>query len=142
VDYLFASKSFCVISAAARYVGSCLRHGLEDLEVVAHEDIGAPGSCAGFSTILGTSGLPSTPGFRRLRHPVLVGTVKVRAETAIGFLAFEPNLGQVLPDEVARRDAPPLELGRCSDDAVPPQERHRIRLRQSMPLEIPDNLRA
>ena len=71
----------------------------------------APGSGTGFSTILGSSGLPRTLGFHRLRDPVLVGTVKVHAETAIGFLAFEPHLGQILADEVAGRDAPPLELG-------------------------------
>lgn len=111
MDHLFASKSFCAISAAAWYValsrsprirrprGCCAR---------GHRRRRAQAPASRPSLV--SPGLPSTPGFRRLRDLVLVGTVKVHAETAIGFLAFEPNFGQVLPDEVARGDAPSLEL--------------------------------
>src|SRR5436190_22840624 len=50
-------------------------------------------------------------------------------------LLFDPDLGEVLTDEMARRDAPALDLRGVRDDAVPPQERHRIRLGQPVALE-------
>ena len=57
-------------------------------------------------------------------------------------IGIEPDIGQILADEVARRDAPALQPRRGHDDAVPPQQRNRVGLGQSVPLEIADDLGA
>ena len=57
-------------------------------------------------------------------------------------LVFEPDIGQILADEMARRDVPALEPRRGRDDAVPPQERNRIGLGQRVALEIAHDLGA
>src|SRR5438270_13106689 len=38
-------------------------------------------------------------------------------------LVFEPDIRQILADEVARRDGPTFQGNRGCDDAVPPQKR-------------------
>src|SRR5271169_5677040 len=57
-------------------------------------------------------------------------------------LLVEPNVGQVLSNEVAWRDAPAFELRRGCDNADPPQEGHRVGFGQSMLLEITDDFCA
>src|SRR6516164_10593312 len=54
----------------------------------------------------------------------------------------EPNIGQILSNEVAWRDAPAFELRRGCDNAIPPQEGHRVSFGQSMLLEIADDFCA
>src|SRR4029077_10634833 len=47
----------------------------------------------------------------------------------------DPDIGEVLADEVAGGDAPALQLRRGRDDAVPPQKRNRVGAGPRMPLE-------
>src|SRR5579862_6587007 len=57
-------------------------------------------------------------------------------------LLVEPDIRQILADEMARRDAPAPELRRGRDDAVPPQQRHRVSLGELVLLKAADDLRA
>src|ERR1044072_3531906 len=53
-----------------------------------------------------------------------------------------PDFGEVLAKEVAGRDVPALQLGGGRDDAVPPEQRHRVGLSQCMSLKIMYHLGA
>ena len=57
-------------------------------------------------------------------------------------LAIEPHVGQILADIVAWSHVPAFEIGRRDDDAIPPQNRHRIGLGERMTLEVAYDLRA
>src|SRR5690242_13439386 len=88
--------------------------------------------------------LPPTSTAARLDTPPLAlivmrtadGDVRATAAPTSWALLVEPDLGQILLQVVARRQVPALDRRRGGDDAVPPQEGHSIRLRQSMALEL------
>src|SRR5690348_6458759 len=57
-------------------------------------------------------------------------------------LFIYPDIREVLAKEVAWGDVPALELGGGRDDAIPPQQRHRVGLRQCMSLKVMHHLRS
>src|SRR5262245_8952802 len=57
-------------------------------------------------------------------------------------LLIEPDGGEILPEVVARRHVPALDLLVVYDDTLPPQDRHIISLDKRVALHLPDDLGA